>query len=815
MDMNIGHISKTQKRIESLYQHLKWTSILSRRYCRKIGLGDLGEFVGFVHDIGKADLAFTAYIMQSNGILPPELYEYRNQYKNDHSTLSGQYINRLEIPMLQKKIMAEVCMSHHSGLINYICDDGSNQPNYEKRIKKDVDYERVMSSLDSEIASQIDVLLKEGNFAEEFRQVCGDIQRSIVSESDKRGRRFMQAMLTKYIFSCLCDADRNATAAFMGGKNYEDGLSPKTDWEHLSRLLENHISKLENETLINTIRSEISNRCLEASNNDKGRIFILNVPTGGGKTLSTLRFALNHIKQNDMDRVIYVLPYTSIIEQNAQVAREILDENGDNNVVLECHSNLLIERETEIETEREIERTKLLSQSWNAPVIFTTMVQFLESIFSGNIRSNRRMHNLANSVIIFDEVQCVPSKCIYMFNEFIRFITGIGRSSVVLCTATQPLLDNIPEDVRGVDRSLEIGEETRIITEEIKLAERLQRVELIDKRKISKWTNEEVVDLALNQDVGSVLIIVNTKACANSLYEKIRYADDCDVVYLSTNMYPEHRKKVIKNLKDNLATKTKKIVCVSTQLIEAGVDIDFDCVIRSLAGLDSIAQAAGRCNRNGLMKGFGKVYIVNMKAENLSRLQDIKRGQQAAIRVLDMYKRSPVKFSNNLLCHKAISKYFEFLYCDLHGTNAKHFEYNSKDTDNTIFELLSMNEKNVRQYIRVNGTTFSPEMTQAFMTAGKSFKVIDSTARGVIVQKEGGAEIINDLIGEENPQKLSVLLQQAQKYSINIFPFAFDSLLNNGIYKISEDLDVYYLSESLYDKFVGLCNGRNNFLSIG
>ncbi len=198
--------------------------------------------------------------------------------------------------------------------------------------------------------------------------------------------------------------------------------------------------------LLIKIRSEISQKCLEASESEKGAAFVLNVPTGGGKTLSTLRFGINHAMRNDMDRIIYILPYTSIIEQNAQVVRDILDKDRVNDYVLECHSNLSPEKETE--------ETKLLAQSFDAPIIFTTMVQFLESIFSGSIRSNRRMHNLANSVIIFDEVQCIPGKCIYMFNEFIRFITRIGKSTVLLCTATQPLLNNIPSDIDGIDRSL-------------------------------------------------------------------------------------------------------------------------------------------------------------------------------------------------------------------------------------------------------------------------------------------------------------------------------------------------------------------------
>jgi len=806
MEINIGHIHNGNQKIETLFEHLEKTSILAGKYCEKIDIGALGEFTGFIHDIGKADLGFTAYILQENGILPEELYQYRFQNRNDHSTMSGQFINQIDIPMSLKKILAEVCMSHHTGLINYIHDDGSITSDYEKRIKKDISYEKVLDSLGNDIYEKIDELIKSSALNDEFKSVYDGIQSNIVSDKDNRGRQFMLALLTKFIFSCLCDADRNATAAFMNEEPFENHLPRKMDWSHLNIIFENFIAEFKNDTPINKIRSEISRECFEAADADKGEILVLNVPTGGGKTLSTLRFALNHVLRNDMDRIIYVLPYTSIIEQNAAVVRDILDKDNEGDIVLECHSNLSTDEETEI--------TRLLAQNWNAPIVFTTMVQFLESIFSGNIRSNRRMHNLANSVIIFDEVQCVPGKCIYMFNEFIRFITKIGKSTAVLCTATQPLLNDVPADRDGINRSLEIAEQNNIIPARSKLSERLKRVEIIDERKLGKWSDEEIIELALHENVQSVLIIVNTKSCANALYELIKGNDECESVYLSTNMYPEHRKKVIGNLKEKLGENTKKIICISTQLIEAGVDIDFDCVIRSLAGMDSIAQAAGRCNRNGLINGFGRVHIVNSKSENLSRLQDIKRGQQSTIRILDMYKTSPEKLDNNLLGHKAISKYFEFLYCDLHGANTKHFEYLSDKSDSTLFELLSINKKNVKQYIRENGKTFNPRMVQSFMTAGRLFNVIDSTARGVIVQHGEGKSLINELVSEENPKEISALLRRAQSHSINVFPYKFDSLLNNGIYKINENLDAYYLCESLYDETIGLCSGNNNFLSI-
>ncbi|MGH2569316.1 MAG: CRISPR-associated helicase Cas3', partial [Bacteroidota bacterium] len=329
----------------------------------------------------------------------------------------------------------------------------------------------------------------------------------------------------------------------------------------------------------------MSQQCFEYSSKSSG-LYQLTVPTGGGKTLASLRFALHHASKHEMDRIFYVIPYTSIIDQNAEEVKKILEDKDAKGkflgrVVLEHHSNLTPDEETR--------RQNLLSENWDAPIVFTTQVQFLETLFGSGTQSARRMHQLANSVIIFDEVQTIPVRCVHMFNVALRFLVHNCGSTVVLCTATQPLLDK----VEPAQRSLTIPPEYRMMQNEKELFAKLKRVKVHDRRRAGGWSEEDVTELAGQElhKMGSVLIIVNTKNSARSLYQQLS-ARPTDTYHLSTNMCPAHRLGVLNAVKQRLSNK-QPVVCVSTQLIEAGVDIDFGSVIRYLAGLDSITQAAG------------------------------------------------------------------------------------------------------------------------------------------------------------------------------------------------------------------------------
>jgi CRISPR-associated endonuclease/helicase Cas3 len=547
---------------------------------------------------------------------------------------------------------------------------------------------------------------------------------------------------------------------------------------------------------VNQLRAQVAQACLDTAAKPKG-IYQLTVPTGGGKTLASLRFALNHAKERSMERVFYVIPYTSIIDQNADEIRKILedkDEGGNylDKVVLEHHSNLTPEEESY--------RQNLLAQNWDAPVVLTTQVQFLEALFGYGTRSARRMHQLANSVIIFDEVQRIPINMIHMFNLALRFLVHTCGATVVLCTATQPPLDKVENPYR----TLTIKPEQRIIQNEEELFERLKRVEVFDKRKVGGWSAEEVAELAEGQlrEKGSVLAVVNTKKSARALYQAIadRRISCIHLYHLSTNMCPAHRLNRLNKIKGKLKSKTAKpVICVSTQLIEAGVDIDFGAVIRYLAGLDSIAQSAGRCNRHGVREGLGNVWIVNPQEENIDRLKDIVIGADKAQTVLDDFKGNP-----NLIGLEAMAAYFKHYYYVREDEMRYKVGVEEIGRDDDLFNLLSVNTGSVSAYQRSHKAVPEIVFPQSFLSAAKAFRVIDSPTRGLVVPYQEGDEIIKDLCGAPELEKQYKLLKRAQRYSVNLFQHEFDKLYKMGaIHEVQEGTGVFYLDKQYYSKDFG------------
>ena len=548
------------------------------------------------------------------------------------------------------------------------------------------------------------------------------------------------------------------------------------------------------------MRNKISQGCLTFSTKPKG-IYQLTVPTGGGKTFASLRFALNHAAHHKMDRIFYIIPYTSIIDQNADEVRKILEDKDDHGhyldkVVLEHHSNLTPEEETQ--------RQNLLSENWDAPIVFTTQVQFLEALFGSGTRGVRRLHQLTNSVIIFDEVQTIPVRCVHMFNVALRFLVHSCGSTVVLCTATQPLLDK----VNPVQRALEIQPEQQMIPDVKELFKKLRRVEVFDRRKVGGWSDEEVMELAKQElrAMGSVLIIVNTRKSARSLYQKIFEKKIAKVYHLSTNMCPAHRLKVLNDVKKRLSKK-QPVICVSTQLIEAGVDIDFGSVIRHLAGLDSIAQAAGRCNRNGRLAP-GNVWIVNPNNENLDNLKDIKIGVNITERVLDEFKDNPEAFENDMLGLNMMEEYYKYYFYD----RKDEMKYPVGKTspvgrDDNLFNLLSVNTISVEECQRTTASMPAIPFRQSFQTASKAFHAIDSLSQGVIVPYKKGKQIIIVLCGAFEVEKQYKLLKEAQRYSVNLFSSEFKKMVDeSAIQEVQKGAGIFYLDDQYYSNQFGWCD---------
>lgn len=810
----IAHRRERDGEIQSLWNHLVGTSELAGKFAAVIGLESQGELVGLLHDLGKASEEFLSYIQSATGIVNSDEDDYidpvANKGKIDHSSAGAQFIHsffsgRPQDALLLSQMMSLIIASHHSGLID--CIDPTGKDIFTSRMNKQDGKTHLKESeanLNKRLKERAEEILANEAFVGDFnRLIC-----SLKEENDS-GETYMfkVGLLTRFIFSCLIDADRINTADFeFPERGLERNLGNYVPWEVLIEKLGSYLKELETpssqitvaEQGVDTIRQEISKSCFEFSNRPRG-LYRLTVPTGGGKTLSSLRFALNHAQIHGMERIFYVIPYTSIIDQNADKTRTALkvaevERENLGKIVLEHHSNLTPDKETS--------RQKLLSENWDAPIVFTTIVKFLDALFGRGTRDARRMHGLANSVIIFDEVQTIPVKCVHMFNMAVRFLVRSCGSTVVLCTATQPLLDKI----NPIQRSLQIRPEQEMIPDFERKFKELKRTVLLDYRKTKGWAECDVVDVVRQElsSSGSVLVVVNTKKEASNLFQQLRDGESGVAYHLSTNMCPAHRMKVLEEVEWRLEHK-KQVICVSTQLIEAGIDIDFGSVIRYLAGLDSIAQAAGRCNRNGRRDEPGRVIIINPQEENLDNLKSIAIGRDKAERVLDEFKMSPESFDGDVLGPKAMKRYYEYFFFDRKKEMMYPVGRNSEvGREDNLFNLLSTNSISLQSYQRMYKSSPNLWLRQSFMTASNLFKVIDSKLRGVLVPYGDGIELIEQLCGASNLESEYGLLKAAKRYSIEIFERDFMKLERQGIiHEVQNGAGVFYLEKSYYDPYHG------------
>jgi CRISPR-associated endonuclease/helicase Cas3 len=386
-----------------------------------------------------------------------------------------------------------------------------------------------------------------------------------------------------------------------------------------------------------------------------------------------------------------------------------------------------------------------------------------------------------------------------MLNTALRFLAHSCGSTIVLCTATQPPLDQLPDNPY---RSLVVKPEQRIIQNETEMFSCLKRVEVYDARKDKGMKNDEIVNLArdaLNSE-GSVLIVVNTRAMARTLYEQIKAQHLASTYHLSTNMCPAHRMDVLNTIKAKLAAK-EPVICVSTQLIEAGVDIDFGAVIRSLAGLDSIAQSAGRCNRHGLREKPGQVWIVNPQQEDLDQLPDIKIGRDQTQRVLDEFESR-----KDFIGLEAINTYYGYYYSLRKDEMDYPVHSKPKSTvgrDDTLFRLLSTNKLSVKSYCSIHKEDPPFLLKQSFQSAAREFYVIDSPTIGVIVPYGNEGDTIIDALRSASEINNRVkLLRQAQRFSVSLFQHQFEKLRQSGaIYET--EAGICYLDKRYYSNEFG------------
>jgi CRISPR-associated endonuclease/helicase Cas3 len=787
-----------------LSTHLEETAMYVELFAKKIGLSKPALLTALSHDLGKNCKSWAAYLEDSHK-------SCKKNAKEDHGTAGGQYlyesINQKfgDSGELVAQFLAACVMYHHgSGLPDIITTDGT-APLFRRleKSKNETHVDEAIENLDISIKKRLDKILTNENFIIETM----DILRTLTKSEIKTTCFFNLGLLARFLSSCLIDGDRRSSALFDRGiPAKEEEAVVKADWKALRERLEKKLMEFFSGGKLNEVRRTISMRCAEFAEREDG-FFTLSAATGAGKTLASLRYALAHAELTGKDHIFIIAPYTSILDQNADVIRNILDPGGKNGkVVLEHHSNIEQGEKNEYFIES--------SETWNVPIIITTMVQFLEALFGFGTRKIRRMHQLANSVIIFDEVQTLPISCTYLFSWALRFLRQSANVSVLLCTATQPGLDKLESDY-----ALPLSTDNEIVPDVAGHLEDLQRVDLIDETRNTGWRLDQIAEFIEKLDEKSILTVVNTKSQARKLYTVLsKQHPDWYIVHLSANMCPAHRRKVISRLKEELKNKTKKCVCISTRLIEAGVDIDFDGAIRFLAGFDSIVQTTGRCNRNGELKDSqgnpikGKTWIINIvkNEEKIDSLPDLLRGQEIMERVLREFHENKEQFNCNLLHPELIARYFRYYYQNIPDSLLK---YKVRGRDETILDLLSDNEQSKWEYDQaVNGKygdKVKPitQFRQSFETAWKEFEVIAQDTVGVVVPFERGKEIIAEFFSLPDVQHCINLLREAQQYSVNIYFNELKKMVDNQIIKkvpLKNDMEIYTVEEKYYDLNIGL-----------
>lgn len=781
--------------IQSIKEHTENVQILCTNSFSQIKINNFMKIIAILHDVGKYSDDFQNYIKTAISETQKGTYNdwIKTAEKKDHGVYGAYYINSkygkcTGVEKIVADIMTMLICYHHGGLPD--CISGYKIPMVD-RLENHCDlnqYDLVMKRFTLENKNvNLDILFRAA--CQEFELIFNELRQFKVESS------FALNLIIKLLYSVLIDADRTDTCIFMTGESLKS--------TQLSKMLDKYILNVETklkefkeikvtselENSVKNTRNLISEDCLKASVKPVG-IYTLTVPTGGGKTLSSLRFALNHAKKHNLKRIIYILPYTTIIEQNAKVIRDVLDCN---NELLEYHSNVIEETKSE--------ENELLTQKWDYPIIFTTMVQYLNTFYARGTQDIRRLHNLCDSIIIFDEIQKVPIKCISLFNSSVNFLNKVCNSTAILCSATQPqLFETKTPVIKQTD--------CEIVSNVFECFKNLKRITVIDKRITGGYSYEMVGDFIsdLTKDNNSILVVANTISTAENIYEKVKIqSNDFKIYLLSTRLCSAHRKMLIKEIKEKLL-KNEKIICVSTQLIEAGVDISFDTVVRSLCGLDSIAQATGRANRHG-ESDIKNSYIINLKDENTSKLTEIKLGATHCIEVLDEFGKSPKTFNNELLSTKSIKRYFNLYYSDTEIE--KQMDYKIKSDSETIYEMLTLKKSRNTNYFEKKNKQIPISINYRFKTANKYFNVIDNNTKTIIVPFSEGKNIITSLISINSLKDKINLLKRSQQYSVNIYEPMFKKLTEENAFIPCEIDGIYLLEKSFYDDVKGVVTDKN------
>lgn len=776
--IELAHMNRLGQK-QTLKEHSTNTYRVIEESASKLNLSCCMTLIAILHDCGKVSDDFQRYLERA-------VAGEQHLSKVNHSSAGAQVLftlfkdHKSQLDNFVQILMAEAIISHH-GLCDYIDTTGINTlhkrcyPSVEIPLDKVMEYlkcnydlewiEELYSKAKEEIGAYLTMFQKDKN--------C----------SDDRETSFYYGALQRLLLSMLIHGDREDTRAFMDDIPLYLDNNATSDWDTAIEKLEDYITSLNKTTeknKINALRSQISEECLEASDRLCG-VYRLSCPTGSGKTLASLRFALHHAKKQKKKRILYVAPYKTILEQNADVLKQFFAADE----VLEHHSDMI---------PKDRDEYNYYCSNWQKPVIMTTAVRFFDTLFSDRTTDIRRFHQLADSVIIFDEVQSIPVRTIYMFNVMMNFLAKYCGTTLVLCTATQPLLEKVKYPIR-------LSENPDIVHNISKLSSEFKRVKLIDCCRTEGYSMSELPDFIFQniKEKTSILTIVNTKSDALKLYKACQEhneIEDIDIYHLSTNMCPEHRNVILKEAKDLLGKKT--IICISTSLIEAGVDVSFDIVIRALSGLSSILQAAGRCNRHGGER-LGTVYLVNSNSEYVDKLRDTKKGQDVIKQQLALLHRKSIGDTvDELLEVESINRYYRQYFFD----RRNEMEYTTEvgGFHVRLFDLMS--KKAVKE--PVPNEHYSVYLGHALKTAGCKFKFIESNTIGVLVPYGRGEELITMLSSDMDNRDKYKILDEVQRYTINIYENKYKEFIKKGVIRQLEFNGMLILEDGYYEEDVGV-----------
>lgn len=801
----LAHMVKDEKgniiREQTVKEHCRNTAKLAAEKLKVMGLENAGYLVGLIHDRGKLSDEFQAYINSD---------DKSQKGKVTHTFAGGRLILEKYHGLSGEDAFVSEVISYgifaHHGLFDCLSPDGDFD-GFTHRMTKDIPYEQVKSRVYEELIDEkeLDRLYEKAKreitaVAVKIDSVTDDYIKSLGQIKDKRDKKFGKfcyGFLTRIILSAVIDGDRTDTASFMEGFEITPNEATAEMWQNHYNRVSEKVAKFKADTDINKARKEISDACCRALLTGD-RLYKLVVPTGGGKTLASLRAALGRAAKFNKSRIIFVTPLLTILDQNAKVIREYIN---DDSIILEHHSNVIKEEKEEGE---KITYADLLTENWDSPIIITTMVQFLNTLFEGRTSCIRRMSGLANSVIVIDEYQTVPIKMLSMFNGAINFLSKICGATVVLCSATPPALENADRPLLPAKDIIENADELFAV---------FKRTEITDIK--DSMTETELAQMAAEKaaDWGSVLIICNKKKQALDLYNLLK--ENGNVYHLSTAMCPEHRLKVIGEIKEKLGR--EKVICVATQLVEAGVDFSFGCVIRLKAGLDNLIQSAGRCNRNGEKNKICPVYAVDLKGENLGKLKEIKQAKEA-------YNATGSEFGKELESRRAVKSYYGNLYTSIYSKQGdQDYTVDVNGNSDSLYCLLSTNSHSKTRMKAKYGKSLQLEKQkffQSFDTAGKEFKALDNNTTAVIVPYGKGKEIIAHLQSRSikyDFKRQKELLKEAKPYTISMYDYEINGLAKEGGIMPLLDGEAIGIIDNFYsDKFgvdiSGLSFDNDNFL---